>query len=193
LAARSLHLGSRDTALDTGLGDGSFVVRPVALKNSALDLGNQTVAEISRAAGANVPSPANASARDLELAFETEVLKCGVMRYDSRPFHEDPTVKWAFVLTDTNLGIEQELYDRTEVEDMTKMAIARSLQLRDGLSDDGRDKLWRLSWMALAAGLWAPPAVVLAAVAAAPAVAAKALAKHGAGLRKRLRKKPAAA
>lgn len=183
----------RDPALDTGLGDGSFVVRPVAKTDSSLGVMNQTVAEIARAAGAIAPSPSNASARDLEFALEKEVLTCGVTRYESRHFHEDPTVKWAYVLTNSCAGIEQEFYDTTEIEDMTKMAIARSLQLRDGLSDDSRDKLWRLDWEALAAGLWAPPAVVHAAVASAPKIAAKALAKHGAGLRKRLRKRPAAA
>ena len=75
------------------------------------------------------------------------------------------------------------------------MAMARMLQIRGSFEDDRRNKLWRLPWDALAAGLASPIAAVAAAANETVKNATHALKAAGIGpvAKRRVAKRPATA
>jgi hypothetical protein len=126
--------------------DGGILVQPVTLGQSrALDLRNATMAEIMLAAGLHLE--AGATARDTELIYERafadlEVLRFVGERYDAR------RSEWYFVLQDPT-EVEEYTYMSRNVNDLTKMALARRLQVIEGSDDATRSRRWELTKDAL--------------------------------------------
>ena len=121
-----------------------------------------TVAELSRAAGFHPAFPANATARDVELLHEARALQHGILVYTATRVGASDA-PWDFVLTDP-VDIEDAFVLSRPTETLTKMAIARQLQLRDALSDEARNRQWAaMTKTALLAVLVPPPAGVGAA------------------------------
>eukprot|EP00973_Karenia_brevis_P013489 1832080-Karenia_brevis.AAC.1 len=75
---------------------------------------------------------------------EKEFLNHGVERLASRRCLSRPT-SWCFVVDVTSgIDIEEWAFQTRDLGDHTKMGLARKLQLRDGLDDAGRDRIWQL-------------------------------------------------
>ncbi len=160
--------------------DGAIVV-PVHNNPDALKLQLLTPAEIARASGDFRPAPPGASKRDEEIMLELAFLGHDLVRYNSKQETGERETHWQFIISGDEL-CEEAVLDATPQSELTKIMLARALQLREGLSDQQREKLWNMSRSALLAMYIAPP---LPASPAGPAAAALAKGKgkgKGAGL-----------
>jgi hypothetical protein len=166
----------------------------------SLKLVNSTIAEIARAAGYYPVVGSNVTERDVEIIHEREFLNHGIVQYDcvrarNVISESGDTEHWAFSLSAVGYDVEDVAFESRDFAALTKMGMARMIQLRDGLDDNRRSELWsRYTKTALAAeitnaggvplAIAAPAAPAAPAVigAAAPAVpAAPAAAAHPAG------------
>lgn len=116
------------------------IVSPVAGGQDGLQLMPCTIAEISLTAGFHPTIPTNASEREVELIHERAFLGHGVLRYDCERIGDSESA-WRFVLRNP-VDVEEHISASRPLEDMTKMALARALQLQDGLTDAERDAAW---------------------------------------------------
>lgn len=116
------------------------IVSPVAGDQGELQLMPCTIAEISRAAGFYPTTPAEASERDVELIHERAFLGHQVLRYHCERIGTSDHA-WQFCVRDP-VDLEEHIAASRPLADMTKMALARMLQLRDGLTDADRDSAW---------------------------------------------------
>jgi hypothetical protein len=91
---------------------------------------------------------------------------------------------WARIVdVESGVDIEHRAFQMRPLEELTKMALARALQSRDGFSDAIRTRVWALQWNALRAAMEATPAgaAALAKAVAAPRGGAVAGKGRGAG------------
>ena len=117
---------------------------PLAGGDGQLELMNSTVGEISKAAGYYPACDENASERDLEILHETAFLNHDVRVFKGSRLGEDLDEKatWSFELQHPGEDIEEYNFELKQLPDLTKMALARVLQLRNNLSDQERNRLW---------------------------------------------------
>ena len=115
--------------------------------------------------------------------MKARLLQHGVTAYSSSRVGSEDAV-WDYMLTDP-ADIEDVFFESRSVENLTKMALARQLQLRDNLSDDVRNRQWSTLSKAhlTAAMLPVPPAGVAVLAAPAVALAAAPLGGRGRGAR----------
>ncbi len=98
---------------------------------------NRTVEEISLASGYFPTLPANHTHREAEVAHEANVLNHDVVMYDAK---RDGTLNWNLLISSPRF-MEDDFAQKVNVADMKKIALARQIQLREGLSDDARNDL----------------------------------------------------
>ena len=129
-------------------------VVPVAGETGKLQLMNSTMAEIIRAAGFHPDVLPHHTERDVEsmymsyaLTHELAVYECRRVSYDLGGVWGDAS--WTFELTQPPNPIEEYMFRKRDLRSLTKMALARRIQLRDVLSDEQREVLWRQSKEAL--------------------------------------------
>ena len=154
------------------------LVSPVNGHDTALQLMDASVAEIVRAAGHFPPAAHDATPRDVELRLEKDFLDFFLVRLKSQHVPFDSSRPWSFMLSEP-VDIEEYFIARTPVEDLSKIALARQLQLREGLNDEQRNQRWQLVRDALLRQ-YNPVAAARAAATAAARAAAKAAAKAAA-------------
>ena len=124
------------------------VVAPVTLgQTKSLQLRNATVAEILRAAGHHIP--VEGTARDMEVKYEKAYSELEVLKYTGDRF-DGRRADWFFVLTN-GVEVEEDSYMNRQIQDLTKMALARRLQVLDGSDDETRNRRWELTKDALIA------------------------------------------
>ncbi len=137
----------------------------------ALKLSLCSIAEIARASGDFRTVPENCSKRGEEIMLEESFLSHGLVTYQSRQLGGDLEDQWKFVVS-SEQDAEDNFFLNTPVSDLTKFQLARTLQLRENLTEQQCRILWnRWSKAPLVALLQSPP------VPAAPGPAAAALAK----------------
>ena len=117
-----------------------IVVSPVAGGAGELELMPSSIAEISRAAGFHPPVGPEATEREVELLHEQAFLQHGVLLYTSERVG-DSSNPWSFVLSEPR-DPEDDFIETRPQHALTKMGLARSLQVRDGLTDKQRDDMW---------------------------------------------------
>ena len=134
---------------ESDLGGTDVHVVPVSNDVGRFDLMEATIAEISSAAGYHPPLPRDASARDHEILHERHFLDHNVSVCEgnrvSYDMGGDTGPDWSFVLSQDTHDVEQYCFSQRRFADLTKMALARQLQLRDGLTNEQRDALWALN------------------------------------------------
>ena len=162
--------------------DGIRVV-PIAGDNGKLETMESTIAEISLAAGYYPPVGDSESAREVELKHERHLLSHDIVVYHARRCTyadgEEWGASWAWSLDENSTDIEEHAFLHRDLNTLTKMSLARQLQLRDNLTDNQRDRVWTLNKDTLLAAIMNPAAPVAAGVAAfaAPKAKVKAVAK----------------
>ena len=157
--------------------DGGVSVCPCDGELGELKIVQSTIAEIAQGCGYFAPV---ASADDAEKVEQTHLSKflnhCPMVHTAVRIGTD--TEPWNFVLSEP-LELEQVTFASRPLKDLTKMALARQLQLTEGFSDAARDDCWKLTIDVLLARL----ALVVDDEAIVAAVAkAKAKAKGKVGL-----------
>ena len=105
---------------------------PVGTDLNTLKVQNLTMAELLRSAGCYLPSAATATARDQEIALEQVFCENEPVVLASRR-ELDPRSCWCHVLT-APVSAEDFLHDTLPAAAITKMMLARRLQIRDGLT-----------------------------------------------------------
>jgi len=111
------------------------------------------VAEIVRAAGYFPDLDAAMAPRDVELLIESNALDHGLVTYASRHINlEDAHNPRTFELTSED-DAEGAHWRTPSGGSLTKMTIARRLQLRDNLDDARRDAIYELTRESLLAAL----------------------------------------
>ena len=116
--------------------------------------------ELVRAAGYYPNTGPDDTPAILEAKYEEKFLSLEPLHYDSQHIatEDDP---WGFVLSNP-VDLEMHCFQNRPVNDLTKMALARKLQLADGTDDALRAKRWQLpkdTLLAALAGIAAIPAV----------------------------------
>lgn len=150
---------------------GAMILEPCEGLVGDLILQAMTVADISRAAGYYPPHADDATARELEVLHEQALLQHNLIVYKCRPTDVVGDATWALVLHEGGRDVEDHVFEARALADLSKMALARQLQLRDGLNNSERDARWRLLKKAqLIAALLGPGPAAGAAPAAAPAI-----------------------
>ena len=159
---------------------------------SSLNVQNMSIAEISITSGY---FPAGIlphhTERDVELLHEMAILRNNVEHFESRWAELDNGSGWVLIC-DSASGVDLEWYafnSHTDVGDMTKMALARALQVRDNLSDAERTRIWNLSKTILVAAFQQGPGGGPIGVAKAAAKPATKGSKGAKGPSKPLKKK----
>ena len=112
--------------------------------------------------------------RDAEKMHESRALNHCIHHFESRRLLAGGWCR--IVNTTSGIDIEQHVFQMRPVDDMTKMALARALQTRDGFTDDVRKRVWQLSWATLKDALEDTPSgsTALAKAVAGPKPRAKA-------------------
>ena len=120
-------------------GPDGVVVKPDG-GTTSLPLELYTIAELSRAAGYFPTVPTGATTRAVELLHENAIMTHGLLRLSGQRLddYENP---WSFMLSGRVDAEEAHADER--FDEMTKMALARQIQIRDGLSDDRRNAIWK--------------------------------------------------
>ena len=170
---------SHDQTCEEDLNVGERVFEPAS--GQSLEVANLSLAEISLVSGYYPPGVTpHHSDRDVELMHERKFLDLCAERFESRRAGVNDGSLWRFVV-DVSSGVDLEHwnYATRDMGDHTKMSLARQLQVRDSLSDEGRNKVYGQKKAVLLAALHGPGAV--AALAAAPAPAGKGRAAAPAG------------
>lgn len=146
-----------------------------------LDIIEATVAEICRAAGDHVAAAPTDSARDVELTLERRLVNHQVVRFHSERVSNDAILTdypWAFILT-SPIDFETVFIQTRQINELTKMSLARQIQLNESLTGDQRDKLWEKSWDTLAAAYVQPHSAHAGAAALEPKGKGRGAAKGG--------------
>jgi hypothetical protein len=107
-----------------------------------LDIIEATVAEICRAAGDHVAAAPTDSARDVELTLERRLVNHQVVRFHSERVSNDAILTdypWAFILT-SPIDFETVFIQTRQINELTKMSLARQIQLNESLTDDQRER-----------------------------------------------------
>ena len=140
--------------------DNSVLVVPCACDGQHLELVASTIAEISKAAGYYPDDiTADETERSVELKHEQRLLHHEVVAYSSDRYSYEHGAgcgeKWAFLLHEDPPpeDIEDYCFVRRELQQLTKMALARRIQLTTGCADAHRDALWALPKATLLAQL----------------------------------------
>jgi hypothetical protein len=155
-------------------------VKPMAGKGD-IHVVDATVAEISRGCGYYPAALPDDTTRAVELKHESMFMRHGLVHYQSL-LSTDAEHPWNFVLS-TPTNVETRIFNSRGIADLTKMALARHLQLLEGTSDVLRDTHWGMTKEALLVAIIAatdggggvghvPAAPAVAAAAAAALVAA---------------------
>ena len=131
-----------------GFVEDGIVVRPVVMDDvSTLFLRNATIAELIRAAGHYIEN--EGTAREMEIKYEKAFATLDVVRFNGSRFL-DGNMPWQFLLTEP-VDIEQYAFANRPPQDVTKMCLARRLQILDGSDDATRCRRWELTRDALIA------------------------------------------
>ena len=110
------------------------IVKPVegSASGNSLQIGQYTLAELVRAAGFYPDVLAGESARDVEVKLETHFLDHDLLAFKSeRMFGSSPGDEWTYCLSDP-APAETVYQDTVPLADMTKMCLARRLELSGG-------------------------------------------------------------
>ena len=99
-----------------------------------------TLAELPRAAGYNPPARPNDTARAVEIALESSVFDHNVLRYAHRRLQNEAHADAYTFLLHEPADAEQVFWTKTALSDMTKMALARRLEVMHGVN---RLDAWR--------------------------------------------------
>lgn len=113
--------------------------------DTILHLQNKTIAELSLACGFHPAVSHNDTAREVELMHEAALLRHDVQMHTVVRHDEN---NWKLVLVDSCF-IEDHYVDTVAIQDMTKMGLARQIQLKEGLDDLGRNSAWSMTKQAL--------------------------------------------
>ena len=172
---------------DGDAGPGELVVLPCDVDDDGSHLGVQetTVAELCRTAGHYLTPGPEETERQLELRYEASFLdlKVECVAYRRLPLGRAGRT-WALAVQEGSCAdVEEHAFTTKPLADITRLALARRLILRDGLEDR---HLWRLADMqknVLIAVLETAPAPggVDAAIAVAKAAAGVAVRGRGRG------------
>jgi hypothetical protein len=139
---------------------------------TTLPLTHASVAEMCRTAGAYPNVSLTATERDVELGLEASFLTHNLLAFECARVRTGDC-PWAFAIPSMGDNVEDVAFLGRDYNALTKMAMARMLQLRNQVDSDARDELWRTRSKAeLAAEMMdvgLAPAAVPAPVAAAPA------------------------
>ena len=162
-----------DKSDDVGVGE--VLLTPCAGEGGRLDMKSMSIAQLSEAAGYYPDVLPHHTDRDVELIHEQNLLTHDAERFNCRRASFQRGASWAMII-EQNGGedIEWAAFEDKPLNALTKMALARCLQMRGNLTDDQRTALWSLSKAALLAAMRAadPAAAGAAAAAAAPPAAA---------------------
>ena len=163
--------------IDEDLGAAEEFIKPCAGDGHALPAQEMTIAEMCVAAGYYLPPEdmtPDLADRDAEKMHESRALNHRIEHFESRRLLAGGWCR--IVNTTSGIDIEQHVFQMRPVEDMTKMALARALQTRDGFPDDVRKRVWQLSWATLKDAWEDTPrgSVALAKAVAGPKPRAKA-------------------
>ena len=122
------------------------IVRPVTVgRSKSLELRNATVAELIRAGGKHIE--AEGTIRDMEIKYEAAFATLGTINFDAERF-EGRRSEWSFALSGY-VDAEEAAFMTKPVADLTKMALARRLQILEGSTDAVRARRWELTKEAL--------------------------------------------
>ena len=136
---------------------GGAQVRPMAGRHGELDMRLHTIAEIAIAAGHYLATDHLDTEAAVEALYEQHFLSLEPLRYDSVRMG-GPGHHWDYILSNP-IDVESHAFDTRSINDLTKMALARALQIDEGSSDDLRSRRWLLSKDVLLAHLaHGPPA-----------------------------------
>jgi len=165
------------------LGPGEVLLHPCAGDQPELALLEASIAELSLAAGYYPPVTVDATVREVELEHETHFLdhNVHVFQYKRFPVGDGTALgKWSLIIDeDSGEDVELRHFETEARADLVKMALARMLQLRDGLARDDMLALVNLPKPVLIAAVERGPVAdgVLAAAKAKAKAKAKAAAK----------------
>jgi hypothetical protein len=135
--------------------EGTLVEPNDVIEYGSLQLLESTIAEMCVAAGDRcVPRPGD-SGRDREVQLEARLLTHNVVKFSSRRLG-DASHPWSFVVSEP-VDIEAAFVRRCHPADLSKMALARQIQLQECLTDHRRDFLWTFSSDLLLAAYLADP------------------------------------
>ena len=161
------------------LGPDGAVLVPCSGAQDSLPMQDMSIAEISLTAGYYPPDiTPDHTERDVEMLHEQRFLDHQLELFSSRRAEATSGSGWARVLQ-CNSGTDAEAHAFETRGDITKIAAARALQLRDGLTDAQRNRVWQLPKTTLLAALEHKPVAVAKAKAAAKVAAAPAVAARG--------------
>ncbi len=136
-----------DDDVDADLNDEEALLVPCNDAGESLPMQGMTLAELSLTAGfyPNDVLPHHTE-RDVELIHENNILEQNVERFESRPVRLTTGKHWSRIVN-VNSGVDMEwhAFDERSIRDLTKMALARALQVRDGLSKNERQRIYGLS------------------------------------------------
>ena len=182
------------------LGPGEVLLHPCAGDQPELALLEASIAELSLAAGYYPPVTVDATVREVELEHETHFLdhNVHVFQYKRFPVGDGTALgKWSLIIDeDSGEDVELRHFETEARADLVKMALARMLQLRDGLARDDMLALVNLPKPVLIAAVEREPVadgVLAAAKAKAKAKAAAKAAPKAAAAAKAAPKAAAAA
>jgi hypothetical protein len=122
-------------------------VQPVGGRNGRLHILELTAAEISRAAGYYPVVTAEMTERDVELLHERDFVNRELTRHPSSRVTYAHGAGWGpdwtyIIHMAGSADVEDYCFEHRSINDLTKMALARLLQRRDGFSDERRGRLW---------------------------------------------------
>ena len=158
------------------VGVGEFPLVPSAGDHGNIDIQFMSVAEICKAAGYWPPSLPSDTARDVEIAHDKAIVDHEIERFNSRRGSLRRGASWAMLVrVEGGEDFEWAAYEERPLATLTKMALARCLQVRGGLNADSRKALLNLPKTVLVAAMRNDdPGTAAAVLAAGPAHAAAA-------------------
>ena len=114
-----------------------------------------SLAHLARTAGIPVVIAAEDTERDVEVKLESKILDSRVSAYSSAAI-PDAENHYSYMLSEAG-DLEQHWLSKQNFTELTKMALARQIQIQDDLTDEARNKLWHLNRAALMLA-WSPTA-----------------------------------
>eukprot|EP00973_Karenia_brevis_P059730 8314747-Karenia_brevis.AAC.1 len=162
--------------VDEYLDNHEHVFQPIT-EDGSIQIVDMSIADISLHMGVYpLHATHDKSERDIEVLHEDMFLDMNPHRLESRRLVTGATTSWKFILdVASGIAIEEWVQGVLDLGDHTKMALARRLQVRDGLTSAARNRVWQLPRQALLAAITEggdPVAGGPAAGGAAPAAAA---------------------
>ena len=131
------------------MGPDELLLVPSGGKMASLPIVGMSLAEISLTSGFYPEVLADDDDRTVELKHEARFLQQEVQTFESRKARLagmlSIDLSWArIVKVSTAVDFEVFAFQHRSLADLTKMALARALQTRDGLSDVARNRAWQL-------------------------------------------------